>query len=176
MPRARRSADPVKPEANEAPEAEAEAPESDVPKAEAEAAPESEEPAAPEAEPQGEVDGAADAEADPASDDAEPQGDAAEADGEAPETGADGASEDSATEPEEDEDQGDGLEFPFDEGEEVLAERVDDDNVLWFVTSHGRKVGISEDGWASVVTGPDIDVVVPPAPKPGRKSWKERRD
>lgn len=65
--------------------------------------------------------------------------------------------------------------LPLDEGEEITAERLDEDGVLIVVTSFGRKIGISPDGFLSVLTGPDIAVRVPPVPKPPRSSWKDPR-
>lgn len=64
-------------------------------------------------------------------------------------------------------------EFPFDSGETVLSQRVDADApITYIVTTFGRKVGISQDGWISVLIGPDIDLVVPPVPKPPQMTWK----
>lgn len=73
----------------------------------------------------------------------------------------------------------DGIDIPLDEGEEVISQtvRIEDGEtpVLYLTTTAGRKVGIDPDGWMSVATGPELDVILPPVPKPPRKSWKEPR-
>lgn len=71
---------------------------------------------------------------------------------------------------------GDGRELPLDQGEEIIAERVDEGGDLIVVTNFGRKVGISPDGDLTVLTGPALGIAVPATPTPGRKSWKEPRD
>ena len=78
----------------------------------------------------------------------------------------------------------DGVEIPLDPGEEVIATATRFEPALgteemvpitYFVTSAGRKFGVDPDGWLAVVTGPDMDTILPPAPKPPRASWKEPR-
>lgn len=69
----------------------------------------------------------------------------------------------------------DEADLPLDEGEEITAERTDESGDLIVVTSFGRKIGISPDGWIAVLMGPDLAARVPSVPKPPRSSWKDPR-
>lgn len=65
--------------------------------------------------------------------------------------------------------------LPLADGEEVVGQRLDDDGDLVVVTSFGRKLGISPDGWIVVLMGPPLDREAASVPKPPRKSWKDPR-
>jgi hypothetical protein len=65
--------------------------------------------------------------------------------------------------------------LPLAEGEEVMGQRTDDDGDLIVVTSFGRKLAISPDGWMSVLTGTPLTIEAQAVPKPPRKSWKDPR-
>ena len=59
-----------------------------------------------------------------------------------------------------------GKDLGLNPGEEIIAQRTDDLAILWAVTNFGRKLRIDPDGNVEVVTGPPLDVILPPKPIP----------